>query len=290
MVISWIDFSIVDCIKPLSLSLEENDFLFLTGETHNDKILRAFAGFLPKEECNYRDSIRINGQCIKNNDIFKPVLLPKNAAESFPPHRAIGNFALDLSAEGTTQKKLESYAASYGIEKHILHSKPSKVPLPLLQKISLWLCSLNASSVIFVEEPEGGFFDECRPFDFLQGLLKSGTTNCIVYSTSEKDVVTQKASVMQFCTARIAIFCADRLVEEGTAIKVLKNPIHSYTKEWFKFGSKGQRKSGSIWQYCPPNCQEQYNCPAKQSVTSTLWDYEPDGSHKVICNGLFNMI
>jgi ABC-type antimicrobial peptide transport system ATPase subunit len=287
MVISWVDFSIANCIKPFSMSLEESDFLFLAGETHNYKLLRALAGFLPKE-CNYIDSIRINGQRIKNNDEFKSVLLPKNAAESFPPHRTIGDFALDLSAEGTTPKKLESYAVSYGIEKHLLHSKPSKISLPLLQKISLWFCALNASSIIFVEEPEGGFFDECRPFDFLQGLLKSGTASCIVYSTNQKDVVLQKAGVMQFCTARISVFCADRLVEEGIAAEVLKNPIHSYTKEWFKFGSKGQRKNGSLWQYCSPSCQEQYNCQVKQSINSTLWDYKPDGSHKVICKGFFS--
>jgi hypothetical protein len=287
MIISWIDFCITDCIKPFSLSLKENDFLFLAGETYDNKILRALAGFLPKE-CNYEDSIRINGQRIKTNDIFKSVLLPKNAAESFPPHRTIGNFALDLLAEGATQKKLENHAVNHGIEKHILYSKPSKISLPILQKVSLWLCSLNLSAAIFVEEPEGGFFDECRPFDFLQDMLKNGRTGCVIYSTGKKDVVLQKTKAMQFCTARIAIFCADRLVEEGDAVKLLKNPIHSYTKEWFKFGSKGQRKNGSLWQYCLPNCQEQYKCPAKHSINPALWDYESDGSHKVICKGFFN--
>jgi len=283
MVISWVDFSIADCIKPFSLSLKENDFLFLAGETHSDKLLRALAGFLP-EECNFRDSIRINGQRIKSNDTFKYMLLPKNAAESFPPHRTIGDFALDLSPSDTTKKKLENHAAAYGIEKHFLYKKPSKIPLPILQKISLWLYSLNPSSAIFVEEPEGGFSADCRPFDFLQSLLKNGITDCIVYSTDEKDIVLQKACVMQFCTARIAIFCADRLVEEGLAAKVLENPIHPYTKEWLKLGSRGQRKNGSLWQYCSPDCQEQYNCPIKQSISPSLWDYEPDGSHKVICN------
>jgi len=283
MVISWVDFSITDYIKPFSLSLEENDFLFLAGETYSDKLLRALAGFMP-EECNFQDSIRINGQRMKSNDAFKSMLLPKNAIESFPSHRTIGDFALDLSPIGTTKKKLVNYAAIHGIEKYFLYSKPSKIPLPILQKISLWLYSLNTSSVIFVEEPEGGFSADCRPFDFLQSLLKNGITSCIVYSTNEKDIVLQKARVMQFCTARIAIFCADRLVEEGVATKVLENPIHSYTKEWLKLGSRGQRKNGSLWQYCSPDCQEQYNCPVKQSISPPLWDYEPDGSHKVICN------
>jgi ABC-type dipeptide/oligopeptide/nickel transport system ATPase subunit len=287
MVISWMDFSIADCIKPFSISLEEKNFLFLAGETCRDKLLRALAGFLPKE-CNSRDSIRISGQFMKSNSAFKSMLLPKNVAESFPPHRTIGDFALDLSPVGTTKKKIESCAAAHGIEKHFLHSKPSKIPSPILQKISLWLCSLNTSAVIFVEEPEGGFFDECRPFDFLQSLLKNGTTGCIVYSTDEKDIVLQKAKAMQFCTARIAIFCADRLVEEGVAARMLENPIHSYTREWFKFGSKGQRKNGSLWLYCPPDCQEQYNCPIKKNISPPLWDYEPDGSHKVICKGFLS--
>jgi hypothetical protein len=287
MVISWVDFSIADCIKPFSISLAENDFLFLAGETHSDKLLRALAGFMPKE-CNFRDSIRINGQRMKSSDVFRSLLLPKNAADSFPPHRTIGDFALDLSPIGTTRKKLENYATANGIEKRFLYSKPSKIPLPILQKISLWLYSLNASSAIFVEEPEGGFLDECRPFDFLQSLLKNGITGCIVYSTNEKDVILEKARVMQFCTARVAIFCADRLVEEGVAARVLRTPIHSYTREWFKFGSKGQRKNGSFWLYCPPDCQEQYSCPIKKNISPSLWDYEPDGSHKVICKGFLS--
>ncbi|MCL1967496.1 MAG: hypothetical protein FWF67_06405 [Fibromonadales bacterium] len=287
MVISWVDFSIKDCIKPFSLSLGEGDFLFLAGETYNYRLLRALAGFLPKE-CNFQDSIRINGQRMKKNDAFRAMLLPKNAVESFPPHRTIGDFALDLSPVGTTKKKLENYAITHGIEKHFLNCKPAKIPLPILQKISLWVYSLNASSAIFVEEPEGGFLDDCRPFDFLQGLLKNGTTSCIVYSTDKKDVVLEKASVMQFCTARVAVFCADRLVEEGVAARVLENPIHSYTKEWFKFGSKGQKKNGSLWLYCPHDCQEQYNCPIKKIISPSLWDYEPDGSHKVICKGFLS--
>jgi len=287
MVISWVDFSVADCIKPFSLKLEENDFLFLAGETDKDKLLRTLAGFLPKES-NFQASIRIDGQPIKSNRAFRAILLPKNATESFPPHRTIGEFALALSPINATKKKLESYAATHSIEKHFLHSKPSKIPLPILQKISLWLCSLNASSAVFIEEPEGGFFEECRPFDFLQSLLKNGITSCIVYSTDDKDVVLEKAQAMQFCTARLAIFCADRLVEEGVAARILRTPIHPYTKEWFNLGSKGQRKNGALWLYCSPDCQEQHNCPVKRNINHSLWDYEPDGLHKVICKGFLS--
>jgi ABC-type glutathione transport system ATPase component len=216
------------------------------------------------------------------------VLLPKNAVESLPPHRTIGAFALDLSPAGTTGKKLEDYAAAHGIAKNLLHRKPSKISSPDLQKILLWLSSLNTSTAIFIEEPEGGFFEECRPFDFLQGLLKNDITGCIVYLANEKETILQKAKIMQFCTARIAVFCADRLVEEGDAVKILENPVHSYTKEWLNFGSKGQKKNGALWQYCLPNCAEQHNCSAKQNVASAMWDCEPTGLHKVICRGFLN--
>jgi len=283
MVISWVDFSIADCIKPFSINLEEKDFLFLAGETCSDKLIRALAGFL-QEKRNSADSIRIDGQRIKDNEIFKSVLLPKNAAESFPPHRTIGAFALDLS-HGISKKTLENNAAVYGIEKNTLYSKPSKISLPDLQKISLWLCSLNTSTAIFVEEPEGGFFDECRPFDFLQGLLRGGLTSCIVYSTNKRETILQKANVMQFCRARLAIFCADKLVEEGEAARILENPIHPYTKEWLKFGSRRQIKNGALWQYCQHDCLEQHNCSTKQKVSSVMWDCEPPNLHKVVCRG-----
>ena len=129
MAISWVDFSIANCIKPFSLSLDKGDFMFLAGETCHDKLLRALAGFLP-EECNAADSIRIDGQRTK----FNSVLLPKNATDSFPPHRTIGAFALDL-IPGANKKRVENHAAGYGIDKQILHCKPQKISPINLQKI-----------------------------------------------------------------------------------------------------------------------------------------------------------
>jgi ABC-type dipeptide/oligopeptide/nickel transport system ATPase subunit len=284
MAISWVDFSIANSMKPFSLSLEKNDFVFLAGETCHAKLLRCLAGFLP-EESNFQDAIRLNGQRLNNGDSLKSVLLPKDATESFPPHRTIEAFALDLT--GITPKKLEEHAATHGIKRHILHSKPSKISQPDLQKISFWLASLNQSAAIFIEEPEGGFFEECRPFDFLQGLLISGITNSIIYLTGKKDTILQKAKVMQFCRTRIAIFCADRLVEEGELAEVLYNPVHSYTKEWLILGSNRQRKNGALWQYCKPNCAEQHNCPARQSMSYVMWDCKREVLHKVACSGFF---
>jgi ABC-type dipeptide/oligopeptide/nickel transport system ATPase component len=285
MSVSWVDFSIEESIKPFSLNLEKNDFLFLAGETCGNKLLLALAGFLPSE-CNSKEAIRINGQRINYNETFSSVLLPKDAAKSFPPHRTIEQFALDLAPD-LNKKKLENYAAEYDIDRHILNSKPAKIPEPVLQKVSLWLCSLNKSSVIFVEEPENGFADQCRPFDFLQSLLRNDITESIVYLTDNKETIFQKAKIMQFCRARLAIFCADRLVEEGEAIKILENPIHFYTKEWISFGSSRGLKPGALWQYCQPNCPELHNCQVRQSVSYTSWDCEQTGLHKVICKGFF---
>jgi len=287
MAISWVDFSVANSVKPFSLSLEKNDFLFLAGETCHEKLLRSLAGFLP-EESNFLNAIRLDGQRLGyyGDDALKSVLLPKDAAKSFPAHRTIGAFALDLA--GITPKKLEEHAAGYGIKKHILYSKPSKISQPDLQKISLWLTSLNKSTAVFVEEPEGGFFEECRPFDFLQGLLRSGITNSIIYLTEQKETILQKAKVMQFCRTRIAVFCADRLVEEGEFCEVLDNPVHSYTKEWLLLGSHRQRRNGALWQYCKPNCAEQHNCPARQSMSYVMWDCGRGVLHKVVCRGFFN--
>ena len=285
MSISWVDFSLKNIIKPFSLSLKKNDFLFLAGETQHNTLLRALAGFLP-DECNCLNAIRFDGQRLKTGDTLKSILLPKNAVKVFPPHRTIGNFILDLQPN-ITKKKLEEDAAKHGIEKHVLWSKPSKIPMLVLQKISLWICSLNTNTTIFVEEPDEGFSDECRPFDFLQDLLRKGISSSIVYLASKKETILQKASKMQFCRTRLAVFCADRLVEEGEFNKILANPVHAYTREWLKFGIMGPRKKGALWQYCPPNCTELHNCHAKQKGINYLIDCEPVGLHKVICKGFF---
>jgi len=285
MSISWVDFSLKNLVKPFSLTLKKHDFLFLAGETHHSKLLRALAGFLP-DECNFQNAVRLDGQSLKADDMLRSILLPKNAVESFPPHRTVGDFIIDLQP-GITKKKMEEDAARLGIEKNVLCNKPSKIPLPVLQKISLWLCSLNENMAIFVEEPDGGFFDECRPYDFFQDLLRNGITSSVVYLASNKETILQKASKMQFCRTRLAVFCADRLVEEGEFAKILSNPVHAYTREWLKFGSIGQRKKGALWQYCPPNCTELHNCPARQKGIYSLLDCEPFGLHKVICKGFF---
>jgi ABC-type dipeptide/oligopeptide/nickel transport system ATPase component len=291
MSISWIDFSITseeESVKPFSLSLEKNDFLFLAGETCGEKILLALAGFLPPSECNSGEALRLNGQRLRNNETVKSILLPKNAVASLPPHRTIGQFALDL-APNFNKKRLVSHAAEYGIKKNILNSKPSKISEPDLQRISLWLCTLNSSAIIFIEEPENGFFEEIRPFGCLQGMLKKKITDSIVYLTSNKDIIVQKSRIMQFCRSRIAVFCADRLVEEGEADEILGNPIHAYTREWLNFGSSRELRSGALWQYCHPKCAEQKNCPVRQSISYTALDCDSDsaGLHKVICKGFF---
>jgi ABC-type dipeptide/oligopeptide/nickel transport system ATPase subunit len=283
MTLSWVDLSLLDSVKPFSLSLEDKDFLFLAGETPKDKLLRALAGFLPGE-CNSQDAIRVDGHILKKNERLDSVLLPKNFAQSLPPHRTIGQFVLDISPN-RNKKSLEAYAETHGIEKHILHSKPSKIPLPMLQKISLWCTSLFTSTAVFIEEPDGGFCPECHPFDFLQGLLVDSITNCIIYCASAKETVLQKARAMQLCRARIAIFCADRLVEEGAAIGVLRNPIHSYTKDWIDNGSFEPRRKGALWSYCRQDCEEQNSCRVRESMSSVMWDYTTDGLHKVICKG-----
>jgi len=272
MAISWVDFS---------LNLKKGDFVFLAGETCHDRLLRALAGFLP-EESNVADFIRIDGQRIK----LSSILLPKDATTSFPPHRPVGAFALDL-IPGATKKRIESHAAGYGIDKRILHCKPKKISPVNLQKISLWMCSLNPSSAIFIEEPDGGFLDECRPFDFLQNLLtaKGGITDCIVFLASQKENILQKAKALQLCRARIAVFCADRLVEEGEALRILENPVHFYTKEWLRMGTLKPKKQGALWQYCQPNCKEQYDCAARQHPSSVMWDCEPQKLHKIVCRG-----
>jgi len=285
MSISWVDFSLNRIIKPFSLSLKKHDFLFLAGETHHTKLLRALAGFLPNE-CNCQNAVRLDGQRLKTKDTLKTILLPKNAVESFPPHRTIGNFILDLFPN-ITKKKLEDNAARHGIEKYVLWSKPSKISSLVLQKITLWLCSLKPNTAIFVEEPDLGFFEECRPYDFLQDLLRKGVIGSVVYLASQKDTILQKAGKMQFCRTRLAVFCADRLVEEGEFDKILANPVHAYTREWLKFGAIGQRKKGALWQYCSPTCTELHNCPAKQKENNSLIDCEPIGLHKVICKGFF---
>ena len=285
MFVSWVDFSLEKNIAAFSLSLEKNDFLFLAGETEHNKLLRALAGFLP-EQCNYRDSVRINGKSIKNEAGLNSILLPKNAAQSLPPSREIGNFALDIS--GMTKKEVEESALKNKIEKHIINSKPDKLSPLVLQKISLWLCSLKPSDAIFIEEPEEGFFNENRPFDFLQGLLRNSITNCIIYLPAKREVIMQKAKAMQFCRTRIAVFCGDRLVEEGELSKILEKPIHQYTAEWLDFGVYGQRKSGALWNYCKRDCVEQYNCAAKHNTAYSMWDYNPAGLHKVICRGFIN--
>ncbi|MDR2580896.1 MAG: hypothetical protein LBC85_07895, partial [Fibromonadaceae bacterium] len=175
------------------------------------------------------------------------------------------------------------YAAKHGIEKKLLSCKASEISWPIMQKISLWCTSLLASRAVFIEEPDEGFYEECRPFDFLQGMLTSGITNCIIFSAAEKDSILQKARAMQLCRTRIAIFCADRLVEEGEATRVLENPTHNYTKVWIENGDLRPKINETVWKYCLPNCKKRY-CK-RQIFSSIMWDCEPNTLHKIMCRG-----
>nr|AGS52205.1 hypothetical protein [uncultured bacterium contig00052] len=284
MVLSWVDLSIPNCIKPFSLGLEKADFLFLAGESHRDKLLRALAGFLPKES-NSQEAIRVNGKPLGKDEKLDSLLLPKNMAQSLPPHRTIGQFALDISPN-MSRKSLEIHAAKHGVDKCALSSKPSKIPLPMLHRISLWCAALFTSKAVFIEEPDGGFCEECRPFDFLQSMLINNTTSCIIFSPASKESLLQKARAMQFCRARIAVFCGDRLVEEGEAQRMLESPVHNYTKEWLDNGDFQPRKARTAWSYCKAYCEER-NCP-KHGVSSAMLDCKPDVLHKVMCRGFLD--
>lgn len=284
MSISWVNFSVEDFIDTFSLSLESNDFLFLSGDTHLDKLIRSLSGFF-SDNCSFESSIRIDGQGLKKDNMFKTLFLPENATEMFPKHKTIGQFALGLS--GITKEELEAAALKLGIEKNILHSKPHKISLTDKQKISLWLCSLKKSTAIFIEEPESGFCEECRPFNLLQNILKFKTTDYIIYSTSNKDIIEKKSYALQFCRVRLAIFYADRLIEEGIADRIINNPIHPYTKNWLEYGcnlNKRIPKSNKLWEnHCTKKCKNQNECLAMLNKNYNLWDHNADGLHKSIC-------
>lgn len=280
--LSWVDFSVDKVIKPMSLYLENGDFLFLAGETEHGILLRALAGFMPKES-NCTKAARVKGKSL-NGEKLPAVLLPKNAVEALPKHRTIREFALDIS-NNRTKQTLEKYAVECGIDIDFLNCKPAELDLHDLQKITLWLTSLYKTVAIFVEEPECGFCHSVRPLDFLQNMLKIGTTSCVVYFTPQKENILAKAKNLQFCNAKVAVFCADMLVEYGDASSVLCNPQHAYTKEYLKSGVAMRKKNGSLWNYCAADCDNSPNCPKRIADPPTMQDCNDTntGEHRVIC-------
>ena len=174
-----------------------------------------------------------------------------------------------------------------GLPKNILDLYPHQLSGGMRQRVTIALASLLKPRIMIGDEPTTAL-DVVVQRGVIQMLktIQENFKNTIILVTHDMGVHANIAD-------RIGIMYAGKIVEEGTAEQIFRQPLHPYTQFLInslpKFGDKEVRSSvpGSPPSLAdlPPGCPFHPRCPhALEICTQQMPDFShPDENHRVAC-------
>jgi peptide/nickel transport system ATP-binding protein len=174
-----------------------------------------------------------------------------------------------------------------GLPKNILELYPHQLSGGMRQRVTIALASLLKPRIMIGDEPTTAL-DVVVQRGVIQMLrtIQENFKNTIILVTHDMGVHANIAD-------RIGIMYAGKIVEEGTAEQIFRQPLHPYTQFLInslpKFGDKEVRHSvpGSPPSLAdlPTGCPFHPRCPhALEICTQQMPDFShPDENHRVAC-------
>jgi peptide/nickel transport system ATP-binding protein len=212
---------------------------------------------------------------------LNPVLKLKETYEDF-----IGSHLGEQSREEIFELARKQILA-LGLPKNILDLYPHQLSGGMRQRVTIALASLLKPRIMIGDEPTTAL-DVVVQRGVIQMLrtIQENFKNTIILVTHDMGVHANIAD-------RIGIMYAGKIVEEGTAEQIFRQPLHPYTQFLInslpKFGDKNVRSSvpGSPPSLAdlPPGCPFHPRCPhALEICTQQMPDFShPDENHRVAC-------
>lgn len=212
-----------EVVHGISFCLEEGEILGLVGESGSGKssILKAVLGYKA-------DDFTVSGSIIKSKSSG---IIFQNPYSSFNPTKKIKNHFYELAKSKTSMtardinKRAEEILKFLGFENPdgILKSFPFRMSGGMLQRISIGLALFLRPNFLLADEPTSAL--DTRSKNLVLGEIVKMKEKSI--STL---LVSHDMKVIEKVSDRIMVIFEGHLIEKASKEKLIKNPIHPYTR------------------------------------------------------------
>jgi peptide/nickel transport system ATP-binding protein len=236
----------IGAVTDVSFTMNQGEILGIAGESGCGKstLVNGLMGlFIPPLYPTGGD-VLVNGESIMNRtpqDIRKSVLsqkvsmIPQGAFNALNPTRKIKDIAADVIAAhgaGKNTTKQQIYARLrerfnlFGMDtEHILNSYPIQLTAGERQRSVIGISTLLNPKVVIADEPTSAL-----------DVTTQKVVIKMIFDLLEKDIfstmifITHELPLLRHVANNIAIMYAGEFVEYGTAIQIVHDPRHPYTK------------------------------------------------------------
>jgi len=236
----------IHAVTDVSFTMKQGEILGIAGESGCGKstLVNGLMGlFIPPLYPTSGD-VLVNGESLMNRtpkDIRVNVLsqkvsmIPQGAFNALNPTRKIKDIAADVIAahsENKTVNKHEIYERLrerfdlFGMETdHILNSYPIQLTAGERQRSVIGISTLLNPKVVIADEPTSALDVTTQKvvIKMIFDLLEKNIFSTMIF-------ITHELPLLRHVAHNIAIMYAGEFVEYGTAVQVVHDPRHPYTK------------------------------------------------------------
>ncbi|MGC8663352.1 MAG: ABC transporter ATP-binding protein [Thermoplasmata archaeon] len=227
-------------VNDVSLSFYSGLSYAIVGESGSGKstLANSLIGYIKYPMIKENGSVEYNGKSIfemnekdlKNIRMKEISFVPQAAMNSLNPVITIGEEMKDILREHITldskaeKERLEKVLSIVNLPTYVLKAYPNQLSGGMKQRVIIAIAILLDPKIIILDEPTTGL-DVIVQKEILETLKKInkelGTTSILI---------THDLGVASFVSEYIFIMYNGKILEHGDKNKIIKDPLHPYTK------------------------------------------------------------
>jgi len=281
----------IDAVTDVSFTMKQGEILGIAGESGCGKstLVNGLMGlFIPPLYPTSGD-VLVEGESLMNRtpeNVRKNILsqkvsmIPQGAFNALNPTRKIKDIAADVIAahEGKSVNRNEVYARLrerfdlFGMEtERILNAYPIQLTAGERQRSVIGISTLLNPKVVIADEPTSALDVTTQKvvIKMIFDLLEKNIFSTMIF-------ITHELPLLRHVSHNIAIMYAGEFVEYGTAIQVVHDPRHPYTKAlmgaMLSADSEQKNRKPTTIEGAPPSltkkitgCRFAERCPSARS-------------------------
>lgn len=158
--------------------------------------------------------------------------IPQAAMNALSPTKRVHNFVYDILKtrdSNITHKMVEEILkerfALLGLPERAITAYPNELSGGMKQRVVIVISTILNPQILIADEPTSALdvTSQKQVIQMMQRMLKLGIVKSIIYITHELPLLRQ-------VTTKILIMYAGQIIENGTTMQVIFDPIHPYTR------------------------------------------------------------